>query len=237
MAHKKAGGSSRNGRDSDSKRLGVKTYGGERITAGSIIVRQRGTPIHPGTNVGIGKDHTLVRAGRWQRRVQHKGSRSQAHVRQHHSGGSAAAARSRQRPNFFAQDARPAARAMSTPLRRGLSFGAGRSDLLPPLQPPQHRAATATNATSGNTAENSGGQSLSTPRLENSRPTRKKASPSIVPGENAKAHAARATLEVRERQREHHHHDDGRRVEDLVPERDLEARRLLLVAASTRMLS
>ena len=59
MAHKKAGGSSRNGRDSESKRLGVKSYGGELISAGSIIVRQRGTVIHPGVNVGIGKDHTL----------------------------------------------------------------------------------------------------------------------------------------------------------------------------------
>ena len=59
MAHKKAGGSSRNGRDSHSKRLGVKTYGGESIPAGSIIVRQRGTQIHPGPNVGMGKDHTL----------------------------------------------------------------------------------------------------------------------------------------------------------------------------------
>ncbi|HEX9302683.1 MAG TPA: 50S ribosomal protein L27 [Casimicrobiaceae bacterium] len=59
MAHKKAGGSSRNGRDSESKRLGVKAYGGETINAGSIIVRQRGTVIHPGVNVGIGKDHTL----------------------------------------------------------------------------------------------------------------------------------------------------------------------------------
>ncbi|MDD5176005.1 MAG: 50S ribosomal protein L27 [Sterolibacterium sp.] len=59
MAHKKAGGSSRNGRDSQSKRLGVKRYGGETITAGSIIVRQRGTVFHPGDNVGIGKDHTL----------------------------------------------------------------------------------------------------------------------------------------------------------------------------------
>ena len=59
MAHKKAGGSSRNGRDSESKRLGVKRYGGELISAGSIIVRQRGTRIHPGDNVGIGKDHTL----------------------------------------------------------------------------------------------------------------------------------------------------------------------------------
>jgi len=59
MAHKKAGGSSRNGRDSQSKRLGVKRYGGEVIPAGSIIVRQRGTQFHPGENVGMGKDHTL----------------------------------------------------------------------------------------------------------------------------------------------------------------------------------
>ena len=59
MAHKKAGGSSRNGRDSQSKRLGVKSYGGELITAGSIIVRERGTKFHPGKNVGCGKDHTL----------------------------------------------------------------------------------------------------------------------------------------------------------------------------------
>ena len=59
MAHKKAGGSSRNGRDSESKRLGVKAYGGELISAGSIIVRQRGTQVHAGDNVGMGKDHTL----------------------------------------------------------------------------------------------------------------------------------------------------------------------------------
>ncbi|MFA6313630.1 MAG: 50S ribosomal protein L27 [Sterolibacterium sp.] len=59
MAHKKAGGSSRNGRDSESQRLGVKRYGGEAVAAGSIIVRQRGTIFHPGDNVGIGKDHTL----------------------------------------------------------------------------------------------------------------------------------------------------------------------------------
>ena len=59
MAHKKAGGSSRNGRDSQSKRLGVKRFGGEVIPAGSIIVRQRGTQFHPGENVGMGKDHTL----------------------------------------------------------------------------------------------------------------------------------------------------------------------------------
>ena len=59
MAHKKAGGSSRNGRDSNSKRLGVKSFGGQTISAGSIIVRQRGTKFHPGSNVGIGKDHTI----------------------------------------------------------------------------------------------------------------------------------------------------------------------------------
>lgn len=59
MAQKKGGGSTRNGRDSESKRLGVKAYGGQVIPAGSIIVRQRGTRFHPGTNVGIGKDHTL----------------------------------------------------------------------------------------------------------------------------------------------------------------------------------
>jgi large subunit ribosomal protein L27 len=59
MAHKKAGGSSRNGRDSHSKRLGVKRYGSENVVAGNIIVRQRGTQFHPGDNVGMGKDHTL----------------------------------------------------------------------------------------------------------------------------------------------------------------------------------
>ena len=59
MAHKKAGGSTRNGRDSESKRLGVKRYGGQEVLAGSIIVRQRGTRFHPGVNVGCGKDHTL----------------------------------------------------------------------------------------------------------------------------------------------------------------------------------
>lgn len=59
MAHKKAGGSSRNGRDSQSKRLGLKAFGGELVNAGSILVRQRGTKFHPGMNVGIGKDHTL----------------------------------------------------------------------------------------------------------------------------------------------------------------------------------
>ena len=59
MAHKKAGGSSRNGRDSNAKRLGVKAFGGELIPAGSIIIRQRGTQVHAGDNVGMGRDHTL----------------------------------------------------------------------------------------------------------------------------------------------------------------------------------
>jgi large subunit ribosomal protein L27 len=59
MAHKKAGGSSRNGRDSEGRRLGVKKYGGEFVVPGNIIIRQRGTKWHPGTNVGLGKDHTI----------------------------------------------------------------------------------------------------------------------------------------------------------------------------------
>jgi len=59
MAHKKAGGSSRNGRDSESKRLGVKKFGGEKVIPGNIIVRQRGTQWHPGTGVGIGRDYTI----------------------------------------------------------------------------------------------------------------------------------------------------------------------------------
>lgn len=59
MAHKKAGGSSRNGRDSAGRRLGVKKYGGEHVISGNIIVRQRGTKVHPGSNVGMGKDHTI----------------------------------------------------------------------------------------------------------------------------------------------------------------------------------
>ncbi len=59
MAHKKAGGSSRNGRDSEGRRLGVKKFGGEAVRTGNIIIRQRGTKVHPGDNVGMGKDHTL----------------------------------------------------------------------------------------------------------------------------------------------------------------------------------
>ena len=74
MAHKKAGGSSRNGRDSNPKMLGVKIYGGQAIAAGNVIVRQRGTKFHPGDNVGMGKDHTLfaTQAGQVQFRTGYK---------------------------------------------------------------------------------------------------------------------------------------------------------------------
>ncbi len=74
MAHKKAGGSSRNGRDSESKRLGVKRYGGQLVSAGSIIVRQRGTRFHAGDNVGMGKDHTLFAKVAGTVQFSHKGA-------------------------------------------------------------------------------------------------------------------------------------------------------------------
>jgi large subunit ribosomal protein L27 len=75
MAHKKAGGSSRNGRDSNSQRLGIKIFGGQEVLAGNIIARQRGTKWHPGTNVGLGKDHTLfaLTAGHVEFRAKQKG--------------------------------------------------------------------------------------------------------------------------------------------------------------------
>ncbi len=85
MAHKKGVGSSRNGRDSNPKYLGVKVYGGQAIEAGNIIVRQRGTQFHAGTGVGLGRDHTLVRAGRRYRRVQDP-RREQSQVRQRRQG-------------------------------------------------------------------------------------------------------------------------------------------------------
>jgi len=80
MAHKKAGGSSRNGRDSQGQRLGVKIYGGQAIKAGSIIVRQHGTKIHPGQNVGIGKDDTLFALIDGIVRFDMAGDRRRAHV-------------------------------------------------------------------------------------------------------------------------------------------------------------
>jgi len=80
MAHKKAGGSSRNGRDSESKRLGVKKYGGEHVIPGNIILRQRGTQWHPGTGVGIGKDHTIFAKVEGQVYFSHGGRRRTINV-------------------------------------------------------------------------------------------------------------------------------------------------------------
>jgi|TARA_B110000438_G_scaffold17104_1_gene16030 large subunit ribosomal protein L27 len=80
MAHKKAGGSTRNGRDSESKRLGVKMYGGQEVIAGNIIVRQRGTRFHPGVNVGIGRDHTLFAKADGQIKFQRKGIKNRQYV-------------------------------------------------------------------------------------------------------------------------------------------------------------
>lgn len=76
MAHKKAGGSSRNGRDSVSKRLGVKRYGGEQVLAGNIIVRQRGSTFHPGANMGMGRDYTLFAKAAGKVQFQVKGPKS-----------------------------------------------------------------------------------------------------------------------------------------------------------------
>ncbi len=80
MAHKKAGGSTRNGRDSESKRLGVKRFGGEQVNAGSIIVRQRGTSFHAGANVGIGRDHTLFAKADGEVKFEVKGLRNRRTV-------------------------------------------------------------------------------------------------------------------------------------------------------------
>jgi len=80
MAHKKAGGSTRNGRDSESKRLGVKRFGGERVEAGNILVRQRGTRFHAGKNVGCGRDHTLFAKAAGQVAFEKKGFDGRVHV-------------------------------------------------------------------------------------------------------------------------------------------------------------
>ena len=80
MAHKKAGGSSKNGRDSESKRLGVKIYGGETVVPGNIIVRQRGTRFHPGLNVGIGRDHTLFAKADGNVKFEKKGPKNRQYV-------------------------------------------------------------------------------------------------------------------------------------------------------------
>ncbi|MES9906655.1 MAG: 50S ribosomal protein L27 [Sedimenticola sp.] len=80
MAHKKAGGSTRNGRDSESKRLGVKVFGGQTISAGGIIIRQRGTAVHNGVNVGCGKDHTLFAKANGVVKFEIKGPRKRRYV-------------------------------------------------------------------------------------------------------------------------------------------------------------
>jgi large subunit ribosomal protein L27 len=80
MAHKKAGGSTRNGRDSNSKRLGVKRYGGQDVLAGNILVRQRGTQFHPGENVGLGVDHTLFAKADGVVKFEVKGPKSRRYV-------------------------------------------------------------------------------------------------------------------------------------------------------------
>jgi len=80
MAHKKAGGSSRNGRDSESKRLGVKKFGDQAVLAGNIIVRQRGTKYHPGVNVGIGRDHTLFATAAGRVKFNRKGPKNRMFV-------------------------------------------------------------------------------------------------------------------------------------------------------------
>lgn len=80
MAHKKAGGSTRNGRDSKSKRLGVKRFGGEQVIAGNIIVRQRGTEYHAGLNVGLGKDHTIFALTEGKVMFRSRGPKNRTHV-------------------------------------------------------------------------------------------------------------------------------------------------------------
>lgn len=80
MAHKKAGGSSKNGRDSESKRLGVKMFGGQEVVAGNILVRQRGTRFHAGTNVGIGRDHTLFAKSDGEVKFEKKGPKKRQFV-------------------------------------------------------------------------------------------------------------------------------------------------------------
>jgi len=81
MAHKKAGGSTRNGRDSESKRLGVKRFGGEEVSAGNILVRQRGTRFHAGENVGLGRDHTLFALKDGKVAFERKGPKNRCFVR------------------------------------------------------------------------------------------------------------------------------------------------------------
>ena len=86
MAHKKAGGSSRNGRDSESKRLGLKKFGGQSVVAGNILVRQRGTRYHAGVNVGLGRDHTLFAKADGEVKFERKGPKNRRFVSVHPNG-------------------------------------------------------------------------------------------------------------------------------------------------------
>jgi large subunit ribosomal protein L27 len=86
MAHKKAGGSSRNGRDSESKRLGLKKFGGQSVLAGNILVRQRGTRYHAGVNVGLGRDHTLFAKADGEVKFERKGPKNRRFVSVHPNG-------------------------------------------------------------------------------------------------------------------------------------------------------
>ena len=150
MAHKKAGGSSRNGRDSHSKRLGTKVYGGEAIRAGGIIVRQRGTLIHPGVNVGIGKDFTLFALVDGNVAVPHQGTEAEQ-VRECRGSGD----RWQRRP-----DAPRRRSPQQKPGTAGLFLlGIYRRSTLYCMP-----SASAVNTTSGNAAEKNGAQSFSTPR-------------------------------------------------------------------------
>ena len=163
MAHKKAGGSSRNGRDSQAKRLGVKVYGGEVIRAGGIIIRQRGTTIHPGINVGIGKDHTLFALVDGHVEFRTKGPQAEQ-VRERGCGGSESrrnAVRRAQRalasrPSFSRRTSRGAGRAPAFLFGRAPGYVARSYHCI--------ANASSVNVASGNSAANSGGQSLSTPR-------------------------------------------------------------------------
>ena len=106
MAHKKAGGSSRNGRDSDGQRLGVKRFGGQKVLSGNILVRQRGTKMHAGENVGVGRDHTLFATARRRRVVPQADRRQGRGERAPGAGGSGRPPNSRSRPNRISKGER-----------------------------------------------------------------------------------------------------------------------------------
>ena len=213
MAHKKAGGSSRNGRDSQAKRLGTKVYGGEVIRAGGIIVRQRGTVIHPGINVGMGKDFTLFCAGRWPGAIRGEGSAAEQ-VRERGCAGCRTGNRcdrglkqyrNTQRRNTQHRDTqhrdtqhRSAQQRITQHRNTGrrplherpafLFFGGCSRAARCQRRSIFHSMAMASivNTPRGNNADRSAGQLLSTPRYEKSLPSRKNDNPSMVPAKSLK---------------------------------------------------